>query len=326
MEEAKIVIVGAGPAGIATGVEAKAASIEPIVILEKFDKPCETIHKFYHPGKRVDPVYRKVKVEPIGICRFETCTKEELLELIDQYIYDYKLDIRFKHTVQKIEKENDCFLVHTSKNKIFKAPIVVVAIGVFGRPVKPDYPIPKEVRNRVFFGTQSEIPSEIKEALVVGGGDSAAETACFLSDKIQVYLSYRRPQFFRINETNLAELNKRVNEGKIKLLLNTNIEGLEPVPEEKIKVKFKEIEPLVVDAVYYCLGGTTPENFLKSIGVEIKDKRPKIDEYGETNLPGLFLAGDLVVEKGSIMAAFNSAHKVIEGITKRYKERLERGC
>ncbi len=326
MEEAKIIIVGAGPAGIATGVEAKTAGIEPVIILEKFDKPCETIHKFYHPGKRVDSAYRKMKLEPIGVCRFETCTKEELLELINRYIQDYDLDIRFKYAVQKIEKENDCFLVYTSKDKTFKAPIVVVAIGIFGKPVKPNYPIPKEIKNRVFFGTQTEVPSEIEKALVVGGGNSAAETACFLSGNTQVYLSYRRPQFFRINEANLAELDKRVNEGKVKLLLNTNIEGLEPTPDGKIEVKFKEIDPLVVDAIYYCLGGSTPENFLKSIGVEIEGKRPKIDEYGETNLAGLFLAGDLAAEKGSIMAAFNSAHKVIEGVIKRYSEQIKRGC
>ncbi len=325
MERAKLVIVGAGPAGIATAVEAKTAGITPVIILEKFDKPCETIHKFYHPGKRVDPVYRKVKIEPLGVCRFDTCTKEEFLELIDRYIRDYDLDIRFKQTVQKIEKINDCFRVH-GKDLVIEAPIVVVAIGIFGRPVKPGYPIPKEIKNRVFFGTQSQIAPEFKKVLVVGGGDSAAETACFLADKAEVYLSYRRPQFFRINETNLAELNKRVEEGKIKLLMNTNIEGLEPAEDGRVKVLFKEIEPMVFDAVYYCLGGSTPENFLKSIGVEVEGKRAKVDEYGETNLPGLFLAGDLVVEKGSIMAAFNSAHKVIEGIKKRYQERLARGC
>ncbi len=326
MEEAKIVVVGAGPAGIATAVEAKAAGIEPVVILEKSDKPCETIHKYYHPGKRVDPVYRKVKVEPIGICRFDTCTKEEFLELMDRYIKEYNLDIRYWHEVHKIEKENDCFVVHAGKDTVIKAPIVVVAIGIFGRPNKPRYPIPKEVKDRVFLGTQAELPENFKKVLVVGGGDSAAETACFLADKgAQVYLSYRRPKFFRINETNLAELEKRVKEGKITLMMNTDIEGLEPAPEG-VQVNFKDGQKMVFDAIFYCLGGSTPENFLRSIGVEMEGKCAKVDEYYETNVPGLFLAGDLVFEKGSIMAAFNSAHQVVEGIKKKYAERLERGC
>ncbi len=326
METAKIVVVGAGPAGIATAVEAKTAGIEPVVVLEKSDQPCETIHKFYHPGKRVDPVYRKVKVEPLGVCRFDTCTKEEFLELIDEYIKKYALDIRFKQEVRKIEKENDCFRLETNQGLVIKAPVVVVAIGIFGKPVKPSYKIPKEIKDRVFFGTQAEVDPSFKKVLVVGGGDSAAETACFLANQAEVYLSYRRPEFFRINPTNMALLEEKVKEGKIKLLMGTNIEALEPVPEGGVKVIFKEREPLVVDAVFYCLGGSTPENFLKSIGVKLNGRRPVVDEYGETNVKGLFLAGDLAVEKGSIMAAFNSAHKVIEGVKKRYAERLERGC
>ncbi len=326
MEKAKIVVVGAGPAGIATAVEAKAAGISPVVILEKADKPCATIHKFYHPGKRVDPVYRKVKVDPIGICRFDTCTKEEFLELMEKYIRDYELDIRYQHEVHKIEKVNDCFRVHAGKDTVIEAPVVVIAIGIFGRPNRPPYVLPKEVRDRIFLGTQAEIPAHFKKVLVVGGGDSAAETACYLADKgAQVYLSYRRPKFFRINETNLAELNKRVEEGKITLLMNTDIEGVEPA-EGGVQVNFKDGQKMVFDAIFYCLGGSTPENFLRTVGIEVEGKRPKVDEYFETNVPGIFLAGDLVFEKGSIMAAFNSAHQVVEGIRKRHLSRLERGC
>ncbi len=326
MEKAKIVVVGAGPAGIAVAVEAKAAGIEPVVVLERSDKPCETIHKFYHPGKRVDAVYRKVKVDPIGICRFDTCSKEEFLELMERYIKEYDLDIRYKQEVHKIEKTNDCFRVHAGQDTVIEAPIVVIAIGIFGRPNRPPYVLPKEVRDRIFLGTQAEIPSHFKKVLVVGGGDSAAETACYLADQgAQVYLSYRRPQFFRINETNLAELNKRVEEGKITLLMPTDIEGVEPAGNG-VQVNFKDGQKMVFDAIFYCLGGSTPENFLRSAGIEVEGKRPKVDEYYETNVPGIFLAGDLVFEKGSIMAAFNSAHKVVEGIKKRYQEKLARGC
>ncbi|NPA49253.1 MAG: NAD(P)-binding domain-containing protein [Thermodesulfobacteria bacterium] len=326
MEKAKMVVVGAGPAGIAVAVEAKAAGIEPVVVLERSDKPCETIHKFYHPGKRVDAVYRKVKVDPIGICRFDTCSKEEFLELMDKYIKDYQLDIRYNQEVHKIERVNDCFRIHAGQDTVIEAPVVVVAIGIFGRPNRPRYVLPKEVRDRIFLGTQAEIPEHFKKVLVVGGGDSAAETACYLADKgAQVFLSYRRPKFFRINETNLAELEKRVQEGKVTLLLGTDIEGVEPAPEG-VQVNFKDGQKMVFDAIFYCLGGSTPENFLRAAGVEMEGKSPKVDEYYETNVPGLFLAGDLVFEKGSIMAAFNSAHKVVEGIKKRHLDRLERGC
>ncbi|OAG28746.1 NAD(P)-binding domain-containing protein [Thermodesulfatator autotrophicus] len=326
MEKAKIVVVGGGPAGIATAVEAKAAGIEPVIVLEKEERPCHTIQKYYHKGKRVDAVWQGQEVKPEGICRFETCTKEEFLELMEKYIKDYKIDLRTNQEVYKIEKTNDCFRVWAGKDTVIEAPIVVIAIGIFGKPVKPRYRIPKEVKDKVFFGTQTQCMLGAQKILVVGGGDSAAETACFLCDEAEIYLSYRRPQFFRINEQNLKELEKRVKAGKVKLLMNTDIESLSATPENKVKVRFKDGQEMVFDAVYYCLGGATPDNFLRAIGVEMEDNRPKVDEYFETNIPGLFLVGDLVFEKGSIMAAFNSAHQVVKGIKERYQERLERGC
>jgi thioredoxin reductase (NADPH) len=66
MERVKVLVVGAGPAGIACGVEAKEEGIEPTVILEKTDHICDTIVRLYRPGKRVDAVYRGVDVAPIG--------------------------------------------------------------------------------------------------------------------------------------------------------------------------------------------------------------------------------------------------------------------
>jgi thioredoxin reductase (NADPH) len=59
---------------------------------------------------------------------------------------------------------------------------------------------------------------------------------------------------------------------------------------------------------------------LKYIGVEFDlEGRPKVDEHYETNIPGLFLAGDIAVPKGSIQVAFNTAHVII----KRIKEKMQ---
>lgn len=54
------------------------------------------------------------------------------------------------------------------------------------------------------------------------------------------------------------------------------------------------------------------------IGVEYADNRPIVDVYGETNIKRFFLPADLVAEKGTIMAAFNSAARTIAGILLRY--------
>ncbi len=63
------------------------------------------------------------------------------------------------------------------------------------------------------------------------------------------------------------------------------------------------------ERVIYALGGTTPANFLRTLGIAFNDQGPIFDGAGATNVPGLYLIGDLVVGKkgGSIMTAFNSA-------------------
>ncbi len=318
MEQARIVIAGAGPAGIATAVEAREVNIDPVVILEKKDHPCDTIASLYHKGKRVDPVFKKMKVEPIGRLSFETETKEEFLERMNKIIKDYDLDIRYFNEVRKIIPGPDKFKVISTCGLEIDAPIVVVAIGVFGKPVKPRYPIPSEIKDKIFFNLP-QTPIQGKKVLVVGGGDSAAETACFLSKNNDVTLSYRRAEFFRLNPINKEAIDKLNICGKINLKMATDISSLESAGG-KVLVHLKNGQALPFDAVFYCLGGSTPWAFLEGLGVNFHDKKPEVDEYGETNIPRLFLAGDLLRGKGSIMAAFNSAKKVIDGVLKRYGE------
>ena len=68
--------------------------------------------------------------------------------------------------------------------------------------------------------------------------------------------------------------------------------------------------------VVYALGGTTPESFLKSAGIEFEGPEPRLTESFGTNVPGLFLAGDLTAGRrgGSIILAFNTAASAMRRI------------
>jgi thioredoxin reductase (NADPH) len=320
MEEVKIVVVGAGPAGIATAVEAKRVNIQPVVVLEKAKHVCDTIVTLYHEGKRVDPVFRKVKVEPIGALSFDTESREEFLKRMEHVIQQEGLVIHTGQEVNKITRQGDSFLVSTSRGMQFQAGVVVVAIGVFGKPVKPAYPIPAALKDRVFFSLP-KTPITGEKVLVVGGGDTAAETACFLAEHNKVCLSYRRPEFFRLNEINACNIKGCSAKGVVELMMATDIEGLEPA-ENGVLVKFKDGRNMEFDRVFYCLGGSTPQAFLEGCGVEFQDNRPVIGPDGETNVKGLFLVGDLVAKTGTIMAAFNSAKTAMDGIRAKYGARL----
>jgi thioredoxin reductase (NADPH) len=97
---------------------------------------------------------------------------------------------------------------------------------------------------------------------------------------------------------------------EVEILRGSNIKEIED-EAGRPGVVFKETEfPIrTFDRVIYALGGTTPTNFLRTLGIAFDDQGPIFDEAGATNVPGLYLIGDLVVGKkgGSIITAFNSS-------------------
>ncbi len=316
MKQLTVGIIGAGPAGIAAGVECKANGILNIEIFEKGTKYCSTIRRLYPAGKRVDKDYKGVIATCEGICSFETETKEEFLKRIKKYINDYSLNIEYDIEINGLERKGDLYILKAGTFHVAEAKMVIIATGVFDRPKKPSYPIPEAVKDRVFFELPKELP-EGEKILIVGGGNTAAELACLLAGKCDVYLSYRRPKFFRINEENLKELEKRKED--INFFLGTEIKALE-AHNGSVRVLFHDGHSDIFSKIFYCLGGSTPKNFLEKMGISFSDKIPMIDEFGESNLERVFLIGDIAVKRGSIMYAFNSAHRAVKRILEKYPQ------
>jgi thioredoxin reductase (NADPH) len=197
----------------------------------------------------------------------------------------------------------------------------VIAVGILGKPNKPEYKVPATLNEKVLYDVTSK---EIKNSkvLVVGGGDSASEYCQYLHQVgNEVTISYRKDSFSRMNEINLESLTTLANQNEIKLKLNSNISAIE-VENGNPKVIFAESAVEVFDFVVYALGGSTPENFLKLIGIEFDGPDPILKEGYETTIPGLFLTGDLSAGKkgGSIIWAFNSANSAMKKICDNYLE------
>jgi thioredoxin reductase len=81
------------------------------------------------------------------------------------------------------------------------------------------------------------------------------------------------------------------------------------------------------DYLVYALGGSTPENFLRTIGIEFNGDAPRLLEAYETTVPGLFLVGDLSAgpKGGSIIWAFNSANTAMRRNCRQYLNCSPRG-
>ena len=311
----ELAIVGAGPAGIATAIESYLQGIRDIVLLEKDTNHNSTIRKYYKDNKRVDLEWKGQKVDLYGKIHFVDGTKETTLDLFDELLEHHDIELRTQVEVGSIEKKDDYFEVHMAGSSI-KAKYVVVTIGRMGKPNKPDYKIPPSIRKKVNYTPDNCTGGE--KILVVGGGDSAVEYAVDLSEKNDVSICYRRQTFRRANPTNQTNIANAIAHKEVHPILGVNIDGLEATEDGKIKVLFSEIEPEVYDRVIYAIGGTTPSAFLASSGIEEKDGKPVHDTHYETNVKGLFVAGDITQESGgSIALGLNHGHDIASYIKRQ---------
>ena len=294
----ELAIIGAGPAGIATAIESYAVGMKEIILLEKDENHNATIRKFYKDNKRVDKDWKGQKIELDGTIYFMDGTKESTLDFFDQLLDHESLELRTHTEVQKIVKNEKWFEVFIAGGSI-RAKYVVVTIGRMGKPNKPDYKIPPSIKNQIHFTLDGCGSGE--KIMVVGGGDSAIEYAVELCDKNEVAICYRRGTFRRANPTNQADIDKTVSNGSVRALLNTEITELES-ESGKVKVLFADDSSELFDRLVYAIGGTTPSGFLQSSGIREEDGKPVHDENYQTNIPGLFVAGDITQESGGSIA------------------------
>ncbi len=312
-----IAIVGAGPAGIATAIESYIFGLKDILLLEKADNHSATIRNFYKDNKRVDKDWMGQKVECEGNITFMDGTKETTLDLFDRLLDRHKIEPHFNTEVERIDKENGIFHIHTTNNDLYKAKNVVIAIGKMGKPNKPSYKIPPSIRQFVNFNLDK--CSKGEKILVVGGGNSAAEYAYFLADTNDVTLNYRREKFTRLNPQNLQIIEEYADAGKLRLKLGVDITSLES-EHGKPKVNFTDGTSEVYDRIIYAIGGTTPTEFLKKCGIEVVDGKVEVDENFQTKTPGLFAAGDIVTATGgSIAIALNHGYAIAKFIANSSK-------
>ena len=266
-----VIIIGAGPAGISACLNAKKHGLT-FLLLEQ-DTLGGTVFTF--PRRKIVmtspmdlPLFGKIKL-------FQT-SKSELLDLWQNVMKKNNIDIKENSKVESIISENGIFKVTTLKGESFTGSCVLLAIGRRGTPRKLN--IPGEMKEKVAYRLLESEGISGKEIIVVGGGDSAVESALLLSDQNHVILSYRNEVFNRIKPLNTIAMNKAVAAGKLDVRLSSNLLSIE---DDYIILSIgREGEPLKIknDLVYIFAGGELPTQFLEKAGIMIEKK------FGETVL------------------------------------------
>ena len=261
-----IVIVGAGPAGLAAALEARHLGLRSIS-LESEASPGGTVAKY--PRQKL-VVNEPVELPLYGRLRRNAYLKEELIALWTELTLRHGLTIRYGEALQRLEREADGtgFTLWTPGG-VYRARAVVFAVGRRGTPRRLD--VPGEGLEKVRYELADAAALRAQRVLVVGGGDSAVEAALALAEQPgrDVTLSYRRADFVRITARNAAALARARAEERLRVLTQTEVVAIGAETVEIAQASGPELrrETLSNDAVYVLVGGTPPTELLGISGV-----------------------------------------------------------
>ncbi|MGD8339989.1 MAG: NAD(P)-binding domain-containing protein [Gammaproteobacteria bacterium] len=259
-----VLIVGAGPSGIAASLAAKQLKLNSVTIEQ--DSLGGTVSSF--PRRKL--VMTAPAILPlIGKVRFRETTKEKLLEFWQDVERRASLKITYRERLEKVERDQDGFCVQTN-HSTYRARTILLAIGRRGSPRKLG--VPGEDLPKVTYKLIDPEQYRGQRVLIVGGGDSALESAVSISEEpdTDVTLSYRSAAFSRAKKKNRERLEAAQAAGKVRVLMNSNVKQ---ISEDAVEIDNNgEAIRLENDAVIINAGGILPTGLLKELGIEVETK------------------------------------------------------
>lgn len=328
MPHLDLIIVGAGPAGLAAAIAAKRAGLEFTV----FEKGVLVNSLFHFPSQMV--FFTTPELLEIGGLPFATTrdkpTRDEALRYYRKVIDACDISVELGHAVASIERDfkdgSPCFTVVTrdshGREGTSRSGVVVIATGCYDHPNALG--IPGEALPHVSHYYTEPHEFYRKDVVVVGGKNSAAEAALDLyRTGARVTLVHRRAELgSSIKYWVRPDIENRIKEGSIATRFDTRV--VEIRPGEVVVEHDEEQESLPADGVFLLTGYLANLKFLCSCGIDVDPETniPSHDpETFETNVPGLYLAGAVVAgaNRGEVFIENGRFHGqvVISEITRR---------
>ena len=259
-----LVIVGAGPAGLAGALAAKQHGLRYVVIEQ--DDLGGTVFK-YPRGKIV--MTSPAVLPIVGQVNFRETTKESLLAFWKDIETTHQLQVRYREQVLNITKDGKVFTVNTTAGTE-RCAAVLLAIGRRGTPRKLD--VPGENQSKVVYQLIDAEQYKGRHVLVVGGGDSALEAAGTIAEQpgTTVTLSYRSEAFSRAKLKNRERVERMSKTGEMTVMLGSKVRGL---THDQAEIEWQGKRHIIPnEAVVICAGGILPTEFLKSTGIAMETK------------------------------------------------------
>jgi thioredoxin reductase (NADPH) len=294
---ADVIVIGAGPTGLACAIEAQRAGFKTMAI----DKGC-VVNSIYHYPANMS-FFTTPELLEIGDIPFSTAhqkpTREEALEYYRKVAAHYQLDIRQYQWVKTVTgSDNDFQITATdSMGRIYdyRARKLIVSTGYYD--LANPLGIPGEDLSKVFHYYREPHPFFDMDVVVIGGKNSAAIASLDLwRHGARVTLVHRGPKLHNhVKYWILPDIENRIKNGEITAYFRSTVMEIE---SDSVTLDTPDGPVQLNNDFVFAMTGYHPDyDFLRSMGIELSTEqcRPVCDpETLESNVPGIYVAGVIV--------------------------------
>jgi thioredoxin reductase (NADPH) len=284
-----VLVIGAGPIGLACGIELKKAGLSYAII----DKGC-LVNSIYNYPSNMTFFSTSEKLE-IGevpfVCNSPKPTRPEALEYYRRVCTSWQLNVKLYEEVKAVTKQ-DLFLVVTSK-ATYSTKAIILSLGFYDLPYLLD--VPGEDLPKVKHYYREPHPYFAQKIVVVGAANSAVDAALETWRKGAEVTMVVREATIResVKYWVRPDIENRIKEGAIKVYFNSTLSEISPL-HIKINTPNGTVE-LENDFVLAMTGYQPPFAFMKKMGIAFQEDQYHTPVYNEhtmqSNVENLYLAG-----------------------------------
>lgn len=320
MKEYDVIIIGAGPIGLACGIEAKKAGLKYLIV----EKGC-LVNSLYHYPFNMTFFSTSEKLEIGGVPFISHGPKPNRAEALEYYrrvCLSWELNVQLYEAVDKVEKTNGSFKITTRKDS-YASKSLVLALGFYDLPYLLN--VPGEDLPKVRHYYDEPHPYFKQKIIVVGAANSAVDVALETWRKGAEVTMVIRDSGIRdtVKYWVRPDIENRIKEGSIKAYFNSEIVKIEPHSVE-IKTPDGALH-LENDFVLAMTGYQPPFDFMKSLGVQFQSDEFHTPVYNdqtmESSVSNLYLAGvvcgGLKTNKWFIENSRVHADRIVEAIKQK---------
>jgi thioredoxin reductase (NADPH) len=285
-----IVIIGAGPIGLACGIEAQKSGMSYVII----EKGC-LVNSLYHYPLNMTFFSTSERLEIGGVPFISHGPKPNRFEALEYYrrvCMSWNLNVRLYEEVRATTMADGIHLVTTSKGT-YKCRAVILALGFYDLPYKLN--VPGETLAKVRHYYDEPHPYFAQRVVVIGAANSAVDVALETWRKGATVTMVIREDSIRdsVKYWVRPDIENRIKEGSIQAFFNSTVTKIDV---HTVEIKTPEgIKHLDNDFVLAMTGYEPPFDFMAAMGVRFQDDEfhtPSYDELTmETNVRNLYLAG-----------------------------------